>query len=64
MRSATCGPVAAMFNTITCAVTVGYVEKFIGAKPHSEVHFQFRSVCNHNGGGSNGYTVRKIIDVK
>lgn len=64
INPAMCGPVAAMFDTITCGVTVGYVECNSDGKKPPQVHFQFHYDYNHNGGGHNGYTVRKIIDVK
>lgn len=63
INPAMCGPVAAMFDSITCAVTVGYVDRENPEFP-PQVHFQFHYDYNHNGGGHNGYTVRKIIDVK
>lgn len=62
---AMCGPVGAMFSSISCLVHVGYVGcKSDPALKAPQLHFMFEYDYNHPDGGHNGYTVRKVRDVK
>lgn len=61
---AMCGPVGAMFSSINCQVQVGYVECKSDPAKTPQLHFRFTYDYNHSDGGHNGYTVRKVRDVK
>lgn len=55
LNPAHCGPVAAMFATISVRVSVGFDDAT------KTLHFNFDYAYTHANGGANGYRVRKSV---
>lgn len=58
---AMCGPVGAMFKSITCKVMAGVVQP-VATSPISVV-MVYEYDYNHPCGGHNGYTLRKDVKI-
>lgn len=50
-----CGPVGAMFKTITCEVSMGYAR--------NNLHILYCYRYEHQDGGNNGHDVRRHLEV-